>query len=228
MANIFFDIGQKNNNTRNDREKLLFIEGTDDAYFLDRILANVNADPDYVGLVTVGGTGQFLSNIKSFSKSSQFTTGKNKGLVIVRDVDEDFNGVSNEMAQLFFSLFGVVVRHGEIVVLDGRAYGFFLMPGQDRAGDLERLCLDTVEGKVLALKSYEFLNSVEPVPSDQVFKRLAQVYLAGHVGALCRGAGRGFNRGQFDDTHAILNPLKEFLSDFIRAGLTVPSVVEPA
>lgn len=215
MANIFFDFGEKNNNSRNDRERLIFLEGTDDAYFIDHILDGMKADASKVGIVTVGGIGEFRAKIKGFLKTSSYTQGRVKAICIVRDADEDFYRAEAEISKVFLDLLDVEVSHGKVVLKNGIAYGFFILPGLDQHGDLERLCMHTVSGTGLESKSEDFFSGLENPPVDQVFKRKSQVYLAGYKGDLCRGAGRGFKYGHFNDSHESLDPLKEFLSLFI-------------
>lgn len=214
MANIFFDIGHNNNMARADRDKLIFLEGTDDALFFDHLLTGMNADPEQVGLVTVGGKGEFIAKIKGFKKTPKFTQRKTKGILAIRDADDDFHVAEKEMTALFNSTFGINLKHGEIQEKDGILYGFFLLPGTNRSGDLEELCLDTVTGKALEEQSAAFLSATEVTPQDQFYKRKAQVYLAGFTGDLCRGAGLGFKKGKFDDQHETLQPIKDFISAF--------------
>lgn len=215
MSNIYFEIGHKNNNARIDRERLIFLEGTDDAYFLDHVLDQIKADSGKVGLVTVGGIGEFPSRIKGFSKTPNFTGGKVKAVSIVRDADDDFVKTNAEMKDLFKRIFGVDVSHGDVVLHDGISYGYFLMPGVSLSGDLERLCLSTVDGLGLEKQSSDFLGGLTNPPTDHIYKRKAQIYLAGYNGDLCRGAGLGFKRGYFDHTHESLEPFKVFLGKFV-------------
>lgn len=221
MANIFFDMGHANNMARGDREKLIFLEGTDDALFFDHILTAMNANPEQVGLVTVGGKGEFIAKVKGFRKTPNFTQGKTKGILAVRDADNDFLVAEKEMATLFNSVFGVNLKHGEIQNKDGISYGFFLLPGVNRSGDLEELCLDTVSGIALEAQSASFLAAADVSPYDQFYKRKAQVYLAGFAGELCRGAGLGFKKGKFDDQHDALQPIKNFISAFAETDVEV-------
>jgi hypothetical protein len=214
MANIFFDVGQQNNNSRNDRPKLILLEGTDDAYFIDLLLEMANASPSEVGIVTVGGKGGFENQIKNLKKSTPFTKGKIKGIAIIRDADESFDRSCDETSKTLERQFGVKLRHGEIKIYNDLLFGFFILPGGNMDGDLERLCLSTVEDSSLFSRSQQYLMDSNIAANDQFFKRQAQVYLAGMPNELCRGAGLGFKKEMFDKMHPALNALKDFLSSF--------------
>lgn len=215
MTNIFFELGQEKGNARANREKVIFVEGADDAHFLDILLDQLGASPENTGVVTVNGKGNFPSQLKLFAKSPAFTTGKIKRVCIIRDADDSVDGAVSATRSAFFNAFGISPNHGEFTSKDNVDFGFFIMPNSLENGDLEKLCLSTVIGNELESRAADFLNSLEAEPVDQYYKRKAQVYLAGHVGELCRGAGLGFKRGHFDDTSPNLDELKEFLRDLL-------------
>jgi len=103
-----------------------------------------------------------------------------------------------------------------LCIHDKKNFGFFVMPDDSRNGDLETLCLDTVQGRPLEQQSEAYLRGVPNASNlDAMSKRKTQVYLAGINADLCRGPGLGFKRGHFDDSHVVLNPLKQFLSAFL-------------
>ena len=201
---------------RQDREKLIFVEGTDDAYFIDAILEDLGANPDEVGVVIVGGIPRFGSSISIYSKSSAFR--KARGVAVLRDADNDPGTAVKELEDAFQKSFKVKVDHGKLVTSKNVVYGIFVLPSAAEQGDLERMCLDTVAGTHLHKIAENYINlAKEAGPLSQVHKRTAQVFLAAVPDELCRGAGMGFRRGYFDLSHDSLEPLKGFLKDFISA-----------
>lgn len=215
MPNIFFDIAQEKNSARLDREKLIFVEGTDDANFLDLLLSTAGADPEKVGVITVGGKGNFSSQLNLFSKSRPFTTGITKKVCIIRDADDNPQREVLSTQEIFNRIFKVSTSHNSLTLQNNVEFGFFMMPSATEKGDLEKLCLSTVTGSELDILADNFFKSLANPPVDKEFKRKAQVYLAGHKGELARGAGQGFKNGYFDITSSNLDEIKSFLAKFI-------------
>lgn len=215
MPNIFFEIAPEKISSRLDRERIIFVEGPDDANFLDLLLADAGATPDKVAVITVSGKGNFPSQLNLFSKSRYFTAGNTKKVCIIRDADDNPGREVLATKAIFEKTFGVATEHNSFYLKNGVEFGFFMMPNATEQGDLEKLCLSTIEGSELDILADKFFNSLTQPPEDKKFKRKAQVYLAGHSGDLARGAGQGFKDGYFDISSHYLDEIKSFLEKFI-------------
>lgn len=211
---------EKDNRAQN-RETVFFVEGTDDATFLEELLGSLGADPMKVGIVTVGGNTKFVQEISAFvSKNPAITQGRIKALGVVCDADSNPAATEVGMNEALEQLTGMHVPSGGwIDGARGIKVGLFVMPSPGEAGDLEKLCLDTVAGHPVEAAAENFVKTAEGLAQENGalmpgsrFKRKAQVFLAGLPGELSRGAGRGFANGLFDSAHPALSPLKSFLT----------------
>lgn len=199
---------------RQDREKVIFVEGTDDAYFLDSILEELGADPDVVGVLIVGGTGRFSPSFSLYSKSSAYR--KAKGVLALRDADDNPIGSEVEIKSAFEKAFNVSVSSGELKKEKGVLYGYLVLPAAGESGDLEKMCLATVDGSALHTLATNFIAEAQKIGAfTQLHKRTAQVFLAAMPEDLCRGAGMGFRKGFFDQSHSSLDEFKAFLRGFL-------------
>ena len=76
-------------NLRQNRECVIILEGIDDIFFISKLIENLDANPNYVGLVQVGGTTRFKERLELFFKQPHFTQGKNKSVAIICDSDNN-------------------------------------------------------------------------------------------------------------------------------------------
>jgi hypothetical protein len=211
-------------NSLQDRESIIFVEGVDDAYFISTLLLELQADEDKVGILKVDGTGNFPRALRAYFKSPNFSQGKNKSIAIICDADENPNYIKSEINIAFQQASQPALINGNHVVNEkGLKFGLFLMPDSTNTGDLELLCLSTVEGSTIEQYSENFISeayshatSQQKTVTGSRNKRKAQVYLAGISHVLSRGAGRGFSTDCFDKAHSNLNPIREFLEKTIR------------
>lgn len=201
---------------RQDREKVVFVEGTDDAYFLDAILEDIGADPKNVGVLVVDGVGNFASAFLNYSKSSAFR--KATGVLAVRDADQDPGGAEAELRSGFEKAFKVNVSSAEIVKHKNTSFAQLIVPSALENGELEKLCLDTVSTTDLYSIANKCVTDAYGINAfTQIDKRKAQVFLATFPDVLCRGAGMGFRRGYFDKAHPSLDDIKDFIKKFLDA-----------
>jgi hypothetical protein len=211
IAPIYFS--GDNKVARQDREFLIFVEGADDAHFLDVVLSELDADPDRVGIVIVDGTTNFAPAMRSYQKTRFFKSAQ--GVLILRDADDDREAALRDTNDQVFKGFDLNLTHATFEERDSKRLGVYILPWENECGDLERLCLSTIEGSEEDKLAQEYMERAQAGGAlPQVFKRKAQVYLAANPGKLCRGAGMGFKRGCFDAKHSVLDPLKAFLREF--------------
>jgi hypothetical protein len=213
----------KNNQSQNN-SRLFIVEGTDDALFISSLLEAAGADPSNVGIVQVEGTGKFPSQLKLFLKSPSYTQGINKSIAIICDADENPETIRK-------SLNDVLALNGEPNLISGShctnakgvKFGLFIMPDCTSPGDLESLCLGTVSGSSLEVHADTFINNAKEIANEEgrslkgsIYKRKAQVYLAGFSSSLVRGAGQGYMKDCFDSSHASLQMLRDFIDESIK------------
>jgi hypothetical protein len=199
------------------RERLLIVEGQDDAYFVDRLLADMGASVDEVGVVYLEGKTKLQANLTSLLKSSHYRSGKVSIFAVVGDTDADPQSRLNEIKTAFVANGQPEPASQDFVVNDdGTRVGLFLVPSSTEAGDLEKLCLDTLGGEPLVTDCREFSAGIQGKYGAfrEPFKSLAQIYLACRPEDT-RGVGRAFYENVFDANHACLDPIKGFLQTFL-------------
>lgn len=206
-------------NSRQNRPCVVFVEGQDDAFFLSALLAEIAADPLTFGIVQVKGKEKFPAHLGGFFKSPNFTQGVTKTVLIVCDADGDPKKVEAQIGAVLTAAQQPFVSLGQYVTnAKGVKIGLFTMPNTTTPGDLESLCLETVADHPVAQTAESFIAVAEAAAvadgkklNGSRHKRKAQVYLAGMPNEPVRGAGRGYALGCFRAGHPALEPLRAFL-----------------
>jgi hypothetical protein len=100
---------------------------------------------------------------------------------------------------------------------DGIRVGTFLIPSDVGPGDLEKLCLETLEDDGLLNDCRAFVTEIENKHGAfrAPYKSLAQIYFACRPEDT-RGVGKAFRDDLFDANHSSLDPIKAFLADLIK------------
>jgi hypothetical protein len=200
--------------------RLLIVEGADDAYFFDAILADVGASPASTGIVYLNGKDELKNEFGPFIKSAPFKHGAVNTYAIVKDADRNPGAAITEAH-------AILRAHGEpepppatfVPAPAGRVgrVGLLILPSATEPGDLEEVCLRTVAGGALTDRVDVFLTETEAAGGviDYLSKRKVQTYLANKHGELCRGPGRGFVCGHFNRGHASLTTIQDFCRQLI-------------
>ena len=200
---------------RKHMERLLIVEGADDAYFFDSILADINANPARTGIIYLNGKDALKKEFGPFIKSGPFRHGAVNTYAIVRDADLNPSAAVTETHTILRTYGEPEPPPGTFVAApSGRTgrVGLLILPSATEPGDLEEVCLRTVVGEALLNRVDVFLGETVTAggPIDDLSKRKVQTYLANKHGSLCRGPGRGFAVGHFNRGHSSLMAIQEF------------------
>ena len=196
------------------RDSLLLVEGIDDARFLDAFLRSIKK-PD-VQIATVGGTpnfGPFLSGI--LTRASNFP--RLKKLALVRDADTDAQAA-------FQSIYALLNRAGlpapaqswGTAQQDELAVSVAILPDGKSPGNLEDLCLRSIEGSHEGMKAlkcvdgYLFCRNPATVPKSKRSKARLHSYLA-VADEPGRRLGEAADAKVWDWNSPTLQPLAQFL-----------------
>lgn len=195
---------------------VIFVEGPDDAYFLERILGQIGATPDQVLVEIMGGKGGAAKALKEYKKNAYYVRGIYRHVCVIRDADNDV-GVAEAEVNAAYQQTGLPSPGNEnIVVYDhGKSVALYLLPGGGNIGDLESLCLKAVDGGAryaVAKQCFDTANA-EIAPLDRSSKRIAQIYMAIHPED-CRGVGRAFQKNAFPDG-PVMDPIRAFIGKFL-------------
>jgi hypothetical protein len=164
-------------------EVLICVEGQDEEKFIGKFLTVKNANKDIYEIKCVGGSKQFHEILPRLSIQQNFQNIKT--LAIVRDAEESFAGtVESIRGTLKKCGLPSPETHGVFTQNDAEiSVGFFIMPGGQRNGMLENLCLDWFQQEhpllMNCLESYH--KCIEPKlkkPIPNIHKAKALMMLA--------------------------------------------------
>ncbi len=193
---------------------VILVEGSDDGFFLDEVLTDINASPDDVGVCVADGKGNFSALLQVMLKSPMFTGGTIRRYAVIRDVDDDLQACLSECASLFSQAQEPQPAPGNFQLRsDGRYNGLFLMPGSTEVGSLETLAFRTLDNHPIAIAADSFLSAsaANGGSLDHLDKRRMQAFLASRSAPLCNGVGWATRGGVFNITSNSLQQLKDFL-----------------
>jgi hypothetical protein len=204
--------------TQLDRASVLLVEGTDDAFFFETILAQLRADPARVAIAIIGGKDNLTSELGAFIKSSAFVSGVIHSYAII--VDSDADPVAS-LRKVHAALGKYNQPKASVATIDATSQpkvGVYLIPSGTESGELETLALKTVDGAPVMPHLQTFLKEAQSISGnlDKIYKRSAQAFLAVQPGELCRGTGRGFSNGHFPLADPCLDDIKRFVTELIQ------------
>lgn len=200
-----------------DRKIGIYVEGVDDAHFIDKLLEDMGVDKGSVRLVYSGGINEMDRDLRALVKARTYVTKVVKTIAIFRDCDKDpAKSLADANAALKKASLPVL-NHSEIVEYDvDRRLGLFLIPSCEVEGALEDLLLATVTDderfKILSNSLIEIEQKFGPLTRKS--KRLAQLYLASRD-PLLKGPGLGLKAGHFPIEHEALEPVKNFIKQLV-------------
>lgn len=162
--------------------KLLVVEGKEDKRVFDCLLKYLSITS--VEVRPFGGKDGLKAYLRLVAKSPGFQDVESLG--IVRDADADpanaFKAVRDALREVQLA---VPKACGQICV-DRRRVGVMILPGKDRTGALEDLCLESVQGDGAMKCVDEYFDCLVEqglkVPSENA-KKKAHVFIASRSGS---------------------------------------------
>lgn len=212
----YFD-GAKNR-LSTSHSRIIYVEGADDAYFLDKLLADLGIDPASTRVILTGGNAGIPAALRELVKNSYYIRRDIKRVLVLRDADDDPQKALKEFHDASKIAGLPEVSDGIVTEYDnGRFFAFHTLPAPGSPGDLEVLLLEGVMGSPRHDIANACLSEACKTLGDldRKTKRLAQLYMALHPED-CRGVGRAFALGAFSTTPQI-NKIGDFLKTFIDA-----------
>lgn len=203
---------------RFNREKVLIVEGQDDAYFFNTILLSINANPDLVGIVYMKGNDvdSMLTDLKN---KSEFVNKTIKKIAFVLDSDSDAQRTCRRLQETFARHNFTITEPNNFFCCanDSVLVGYTLLPSPTESGDVECLCLRTVGDDFRLRWIKRLLTRIENHCGkyDHIHKREAAMYLACIPNNDTKGVGKSLADGIFDLNHESLQQIKEFTLSFI-------------
>lgn len=197
---------------------LLCVEGIDDAHFIDRLLDDAKALPDKVQILVSGGNSQIVPLLNNIHKSSQYLRNEILRIGVITDADRNPSSTLLELFKQIRDLSFPEPVNGAVVNYDNdkRRFGFFLVPALTETGALEELLFQTVHGEDHFGRVEAAFTEITALSGANDFrsKRLMGAYLAQTKGSSA-GAGLAFKRDVFPFESPALDPIKNFITQFI-------------
>lgn len=198
-------------------ERVIYVEGQDDAFFVSALLNEIGADKQKIGVIHLEGDGALAKEINLLIKSASYTQRSTTHLAFFLDADNDPAAKVSLLSSELNKRGIPPVEHSAIEKYDGnsRAVGAFIFPDGTHPGELEDLLLSTIaEDKRLELVTRvfdEIQNDYGPL--NKRSKRLARMYMSVLSIKPC-GIGRGYCEDVFNKEHPAINAARQFLRDF--------------
>lgn len=197
-------------------KKVLLVEGPDDIWFFNTLLARLNAPAEDVQIIDYDGTPKLRRTFASLLLDQKVASGHVNAIAVVQDADEDEASARRNVISAF-SLEGISEpEFGTFRTDDSRgiAVGAFILPNNSDAGNLDQMLYMTMSESAAHAQTEIFSRALGLEERTDVYKRKTQVYLASQ-NEICRGAGRGAARGYFDMTHERISGITDFIENFL-------------
>ena len=198
-----------------EQESLLLVEGIEDARFFDAFLKQ-GLDKDNVQIVQVGGKDNFREFITKLIKvADNFPNLRSLGMV--RDADDNPEAA-------FLSLRGALRDAGfpapaqpwSAIATDGLTVSMAILPDGSSQGDLEELCLRSIEtqnrGAINCIESYIDCMKQGGTSSSPLSKAKLYAYLAAGSKPGLR-IGEAAESGVWDWHSPAFQELRQFLQN---------------
>jgi len=193
-------------------EKLLIVEGKDDAKFFVNLLKKLSIEGVYV--TALESKSNFNDDIPDLKKRPGFQYVTHLGVIRDKDTDDAFESVKNILIRKM-DFQDLPQKNGQFATGTPKI-GIFIMPGDSIAGTmLEDLCLKTVENKPAMQCVNDFamcLDTLDEKPHN-LSKSKVQAYLAAQP-EIANSAGSGAEKGYWDFNSPELDELRTFLINF--------------
>lgn len=199
------------------RARILLVEGPDDIFFFDQLMAQLGADQNQCQIIDYEGKDNLSRILPLLAKDVPFRQGNVTHLGIVQDADGNRTAANQRIrgacskAGLSPPTFG---DFGMDTNMPGLLVGAFTLPDCQSDGDLDSLLFSSVAGSSAHAAAVTFLGSVVPAPLGKIGKRSVQTYLAAQE-KLVRGAGNGALHGYFNLDAEELAQVRDFIQKFI-------------
>ena len=194
--------------------KLIIVEGPDDIWFFDALLASLGAPIDEVQVLDYEGKDSIARTLGPLLLDPAVTDGTVTAIAIVQDADGDVavarRNIDEACAEVglaggTYGGFTASTSHPTLSI------GTFALPDGALNGDLDTLLFDTLAGSPIHAHVESYATTAGFAARPDVGKRKTQTYLASRS-PIARGAGMGAANGHFDVTHPSITPVRDFVA----------------
>lgn len=194
-----------------EKEKLLAVEGADEVNFFKVLLKHIGIED--VDIRDVAGKEQYKEKLPILIRTSGFE--KVKILGITRDADRNAEGAYESLVNTLKDI-GLSVPETVNFFTEGKPrVGIYILPGNNRNGELETLCLETVEDNPAMECVDKFIECAKKLKDKpkNIHKAQSQAFLAA-MPKIANSIGLGAQKNYWDFDSDVLDELKKFLYNF--------------
>ncbi len=192
-----------------EKGKILAVEGKDEINFFKALFKFLNIKD--IQLIDFGGKDNFCNRIGQIVKLDNFDNVTHFGLV--RDADNDFEGAYESIKNsLQKANLPIPNKNSKFSVKSTPKTGVFIMPGNNKTGMLESLCIETIENSPEFECINEFINCLTEKP-NKIEKSIIQIYLA-IKNPIVNSLGLGALKGHIDFNNEKMKHLIDFINKF--------------
>lgn len=211
----YFDKSNDKSKSGAGKEIVFFVEGIDDAFFMDRLLRETKVSPARVGIVYLEGRDNLERNLRIFLRTRPVAQGDVRRYALVLDADDDPEKTVSRVHASLSKHNQPTPSHGALAG-GSPEVGLFVIPSASEDGNLEKLLMSTISTDQKFIFVDKFFRDIQNAfhKLDEPYKRLSRIYLDcchGHF----RGAGRAFHAGSFNGDHYALGALRAFVATVI-------------
>ncbi len=194
--------------------KLILVEGPDDIWFFDALLADLGAPVDEVQVIDYEGKSSIGRTLGPLLLDPAVLGGGVTAIAIIQDADGDIARARKNISDACASVgltggsyggFSVSVSHPALSI------GTFALPDGAANGDLDTLLFETLNGEPVSQHVEDYAMAAGFSAVHDAGKRKTQAYLASQS-PIARGAGMGASNGHFRIRHASVDQVRNFIS----------------
>jgi len=137
-----------------EKEYLIFVEGSDDKAFFEKLLENTST----IQIINVEGKDNFKPKLKIASQDDNFE--RVKKVLIIRDADESYERAYQSLTEIVKEIFNK--RAGNILSGYKGKFGILILPPSEEQGSLEDLLFRSIEPEVQE-KIIKFVGIMEKI-----------------------------------------------------------------
>ena len=192
-----------------EKSKILVVEGKDEENFFEALLQYLNLTD--IQVMGIGGKTQIKGNLKALVKSPNFTNVTSLG--IVRDANDDPSAAFQSVCEALKDAELPVPHQPLIPAGSCPKVVIMIVPGPDRPGTLEDVCLEAVreDDAILCVEKYfQCLCNVGLNLPRHLSKAKVQVFLASRPETVTR-LGIAAKKGYWPFDNNAFAEIKNFL-----------------
>ena len=202
-----------------DREKVILVEGKDEALLVDALLQDrfTNARSS-VRVLDVGGKTLFRNRIQALRLRAERNGVQIRAFAIIRDAEENASNTWKSITNaLVSSHFQPPSQHGAFSQARP-SVGVFVLPDGTSPGALESLCRRSITGRPVARCVEQYLKCLDKqnaMLSKKRDKTFTHAFLASCKDPVAR-VGEAAQQGVWDFGQPAFAPLKSFINKLLQ------------